>query len=263
MLVQPDRVGILADEFFGVHAVDGGRAADADLLAVHEDRHEVLLALFFGGALGGGEFLFWFGHWISNRHGAPQVEASEDGEIIGVEGPDFGDAGAVPGGGDEGIEESFAPEMVAGEPVEPGAGHGGILSQQGNFGGVGPEMRIGKGVCHAQGLGKAPGIGDHMDEFRQDTRRESEGSSLAGRVPGQQPASTMSGMLRDGPGDEKPAVETDHVRIRGRGNLPTFPPGSSMVSGWRPPKPAAAGMRGWAGIPPRRRSAPSRGWPPG
>ena len=53
MLVEPDGVGGVADEFIRVHAVDGGRAADADLFAVHEDEHEVLLALLFGGALGG------------------------------------------------------------------------------------------------------------------------------------------------------------------------------------------------------------------
>jgi len=209
------------------------------------------------------EFLFRFGHGISNRRGTPQVKASEDGEIIGVEGPDFGDAGGEPGGGNEGVEKSFAPEVVAGEPVKPGRGHGGVLSQQGHFGSLGPEIRIGNGVRHAQRLGEPPGIGDHMDEFRQDTRCESEGSSLPGRVPGQQSASGVSGMLGDGPSDEKSGVESDHVRIRGRGNLPTFPPGSTRVSGWPPPKPAAAGMRGCAGIRPRRRSAPNRGWLPG
>ncbi len=54
VLVQPDRIGVLADEFLLAHTVDGRRAADADLLAIHENSHEILLALLLCGTLGGG-----------------------------------------------------------------------------------------------------------------------------------------------------------------------------------------------------------------
>ena len=62
VLVEPNGVGVLADEFIDFDAVDGGRAADALLFAVDEDGHEIFFALFFCGALGGGEFFLWFGH---------------------------------------------------------------------------------------------------------------------------------------------------------------------------------------------------------
>ena len=54
MLMEPYRVSVPADEFIRVHAINGRRAADSDLLAVHEDGHEVFLALLFRGTLGGG-----------------------------------------------------------------------------------------------------------------------------------------------------------------------------------------------------------------
>ena len=60
--VEPDGICVVADECVRVHTVDGGFAADADLFAVHEDGHEILFALLFGGALGGGELFLWLGH---------------------------------------------------------------------------------------------------------------------------------------------------------------------------------------------------------
>jgi hypothetical protein len=65
--MEPNWVGVLEDEFIRVHTVDGGRAADADLLATHESSHEVCLALLFGGALGGGEFFFGLAMVLTSR----------------------------------------------------------------------------------------------------------------------------------------------------------------------------------------------------
>jgi hypothetical protein len=62
MLVEPNGVGVLADVFLGIHAVDGRRTADADLLAVHEDGHELLLPPLLLSAPGGRQFLLGFGH---------------------------------------------------------------------------------------------------------------------------------------------------------------------------------------------------------
>ena len=54
ILVQPDGIGIQADVFIRAHPINGGRTADADLLAIHENGHEILLALLLRGALCGG-----------------------------------------------------------------------------------------------------------------------------------------------------------------------------------------------------------------
>ena len=58
MLVEPERVGVSADEFLRVHTFDGGRAADSDLFAVHEDGHEILLTLFLAARWAAVSFFF-------------------------------------------------------------------------------------------------------------------------------------------------------------------------------------------------------------
>jgi hypothetical protein len=47
MRVKPDEVGVLMDVLPCIHAVDGGRAADADLLGAHEDGQEFQFAPLF------------------------------------------------------------------------------------------------------------------------------------------------------------------------------------------------------------------------
>jgi len=62
LLVQPDWIGVPADKFIHIEAIDSRRAADTDLLSIYENGHEIFLPLFLGGALGGGKFLLRLGH---------------------------------------------------------------------------------------------------------------------------------------------------------------------------------------------------------
>ena len=55
-------------------------------------------------------------------------EDFEDGEVGGIEGVDFVDAGTMPGGSDEGIEKAFASKLVFGEPCEPLLADSGVLA---------------------------------------------------------------------------------------------------------------------------------------
>ena len=63
MLVEPDGVSVLANELILAHAVDGGRAADLDLLAPDENGHKFLFASLLFRSLG------WFELFLRRSHG--------------------------------------------------------------------------------------------------------------------------------------------------------------------------------------------------
>lgn len=120
------------------------------------------------------------------------------------------DSGMVPSGGDEGVEQALAADAMAVQPVQPEGGHLGSLGKVDDFGGGGPESGKSHGAVHVERVGKAAGVGDHMDEFRQDARGEAQHTALAHRFVRLAAASAVVRMFRDGPSDKKAGVDANH-----------------------------------------------------
>jgi hypothetical protein len=64
VLVEPERVGVAADELIQRQAVDRRRPLHTLLLAVDEDNHELLAPFLPRALLGGGELALSFGHFF-------------------------------------------------------------------------------------------------------------------------------------------------------------------------------------------------------
>ena len=109
----------------------------------------------------------------------------EHGEVAGIEGVDVADSRDVPGGGDEGIQETFAAEPVLGEPIEPLPGDVRALGKEENLPRVGPETGDRGGGLHVQGAGEAARVGDDMEELGKDAGGETKRSLVSGRLLGE------------------------------------------------------------------------------
>lgn len=139
----------------------------------------------------------------------------------------------MPSGGDEGVEKTFAAELVLSLPGKPLPRDSGILVKKLNFGGLGSEIRDTEGIGHGEGLGEPSRVRGDLDEFRQNARREAKGFSGQGGLRGKRAASGVVGVLGESPCDKETGIESDHVqspRSIKSANISALPPNGSRMA---------------------------------